>query len=76
MHGRVSLVGIGFVIVDDLNTCGDVLLQADYEQAMDVLRTGMRSKPGPIGMSRLYMVEAEMESLKGNWVCVTAHACA
>lgn len=44
-------------------------MQADYEQAMDVLRTGMRSRPGPIGMSRLYMVEAEMESLKGNWVC-------
>lgn len=50
-----------------------MVLQADYEQAMDVLKTGMRSKPGPIGMSRLYMVEAEMESLKGNWVCVVVH---
>jgi hypothetical protein len=27
-------------------------MQGEYQQALDVLRTGVRSKPGPIGISR------------------------
>ena len=43
-------------------------VQGEYDQVLDVLKTGIRSKPGSIGTSRLYLVEAELRSGRGEWV--------
>jgi tetratricopeptide (TPR) repeat protein len=42
-------------------------MQGDYTEAMNVLRTGVRSKPGPVGLCRLRMVEAELQAAQGQW---------
>lgn len=45
-------------------------VQGEYDQVLDVLKTGIRSKPGSIGTSRLYLVEAELRANRGEWVCL------
>ncbi|KAI8109866.1 hypothetical protein M9434_001145 [Picochlorum sp. BPE23] len=54
-------------VVDDIVTFARQASKGEYDQVLDVLKTGIRSKPGSIGTSRLYLVEAELRANRGEW---------
>lgn len=43
-------------------------MQSEFDQALDVLRTGLGSKPGPIASGRIHIAQAEIFASKGDWV--------
>ena len=59
-------------VVDDIVTFARSASQDNFSQAIDVVRTGMRSKPGDVGLCRLRLVEAELQAAQVR--CVTSHA--
>eukprot|EP00890_Picochlorum_soloecismus_P005815 jgi/Picsp_1/6234/NSC_03588-R1_hypothetical protein CHLNCDRAFT_51750 [Chlorella variabilis] len=54
-------------VVDDMVAFARNASKNEIEQALDVLKTGMQSKPGALGSSRLALAEAELRWFKGEW---------